>query len=471
MPIQLIDNFDLQSGSPIDNRFVVGGDSYYQSREDIPWKYPGMRIWDLNDNAPYVWTGSTYSSENTLGSVSIFGSPAPGYIAKFGISNTIGSSIIFDNGTNIGIANAVPSYRLDVSGSIRSTTGFFGNGANITNINATNISSGSLSLSLIQLTPGLSGNILTNAGSSAQWTGTSSITVGKSSTSQQVILNNTTSSTLHYVVFYDATSLPGNKQLFTSTATPLSVQPSTGNVGINLTTIPTTKLDINGQIRIRGGSPAVGKLLVSDANGLSTWASQDLVSVPVGTIVMWGGLLASIATLLPNWRLCDGSQSPAGSILRTMYSITGNPFGVSGGAGLVPDLRERFIVGAGGDNSGVGGGPYLVNDKGGTHSVVLTPAQTPLKSHTHIVPSQSGTTGGSRARMITGDNTVSNNTGLKRGVGGTINNTDTSQQTDHTHSFTVPENTTQNPSIAEANGTPHENRPPYFALCYIIKVN
>jgi len=200
MPIQLIDNFDLQSGSPIDNRFVVGGGSYYQNREQIPWKYPGMRIWDLNDNTPYVWTGSTYSSENTLGSVSTFGSPNPGYIAKFGISNTIGSSIIFDDGTNIGIANAVPSYRLDVSGSIRSTVGFFGNGANITNINATNISSGSLSLSLIQLTPGGSGDILTNAGSSAQWTGTSSITVGKSSTSQQVILNNTTSTTTHYVV-------------------------------------------------------------------------------------------------------------------------------------------------------------------------------------------------------------------------------------------------------------------------------
>jgi hypothetical protein len=31
------------------------------------------------------------------------------------------------------------------------------------------------------------------------------------------------------------------------------------------------KLDINGQIRIRGGSPGVGKVLVSDAEGLATW--------------------------------------------------------------------------------------------------------------------------------------------------------------------------------------------------------
>jgi len=34
---------------------------------------------------------------------------------------------------------------------------------------------------------------------------------------------------------------------------------------------PTTKLDIDGQVRIRGGAPGAGKVLTSDANGLATW--------------------------------------------------------------------------------------------------------------------------------------------------------------------------------------------------------
>ena len=43
-----------------------------------------------------------------------------------------------------------------------------------------------------------------------------------------------------------------------------------GNVGIG-TTNPTEALDINGQVRIRGGSPAEGNVLTSDANGVGTW--------------------------------------------------------------------------------------------------------------------------------------------------------------------------------------------------------
>jgi hypothetical protein len=42
------------------------------------------------------------------------------------------------------------------------------------------------------------------------------------------------------------------------------------NVGIG-TSIPTTKLDINGQIRMRGGSPGAGKYLIGDATGIASW--------------------------------------------------------------------------------------------------------------------------------------------------------------------------------------------------------
>lgn len=45
------------------------------------------------------------------------------------------------------------------------------------------------------------------------------------------------------------------------------------NIGIN-TSSPSAQLDVNGSLRIRGGSPGQGKVLVSDANGLATWKNR-----------------------------------------------------------------------------------------------------------------------------------------------------------------------------------------------------
>lgn len=179
MPIQIIDNFDLNVAKPIDNRFVVGSQSFYKTKEQIPWKYAGMRIWDLNDSTPYVWTGTTYSSENSV-SITGVGTINPNYIAKFGSVSQITSSNIYDDGSNIGIGNASPTYKLHVSGQVYAATGFVGDGSSITNINASNISSGYLSLNRIQLTPGNSGYILTHNVTEAIWTATSSISVENS---------------------------------------------------------------------------------------------------------------------------------------------------------------------------------------------------------------------------------------------------------------------------------------------------
>lgn len=73
-----------------------------------------------------------------------------------------------------------------------------------------------------------------------------------------------------------------NTDIFTTSSTTASVvAPSTfypatsirqvdGNVGIG-TASPGATLDINGTIRIAGGSPGVGKVLISDASGIATW--------------------------------------------------------------------------------------------------------------------------------------------------------------------------------------------------------
>ncbi|MBK8683881.1 MAG: hypothetical protein IPN26_02235 [Bacteroidetes bacterium] len=45
-----------------------------------------------------------------------------------------------------------------------------------------------------------------------------------------------------------------------------------GNIGVGTTT-PTTRLDVNGQIRIQGGAPGNGKVLMSNASGVGTWTT------------------------------------------------------------------------------------------------------------------------------------------------------------------------------------------------------
>lgn len=58
---------------------------------------------------------------------------------------------------------------------------------------------------------------------------------------------------------------------------------TSGNVGAG-TNAPTQKLDVNGQIRIRGGNPGEGKVLVSEADGTATWEKEGRGEFNSGTV-------------------------------------------------------------------------------------------------------------------------------------------------------------------------------------------
>ena len=198
MPIQIIDNFDLTTAKPIDNRIVVGPTpSFYQNKDSIPNKYQGMRIWELPgsnltsggtnstaDGLAYVWTGSAWISENTT---SISGSGTVGIVAYFSAANTIQSSNIYFANDNIGIganAESASGAKLFVSGSIKTSVNFVGPGSGITSINASNISSGTLN-ALRFGGDANSGWILTsNNVNSASYKNPSTINVGSATTLQ-----------------------------------------------------------------------------------------------------------------------------------------------------------------------------------------------------------------------------------------------------------------------------------------------
>lgn len=44
-------------------------------------------------------------------------------------------------------------------------------------------------------------------------------------------------------------------------------------------------MDVNGQVRIRGGTPAAGEVLTADANGVATWEPNS--ATPSGMIAMF----------------------------------------------------------------------------------------------------------------------------------------------------------------------------------------
>ena len=141
-------------------------------------------------------------------------------------------------------------------------------------------------------------------------------------------------------------------------------------------------------------------------------------SFPSGGIILWSGSVASIPT---GWVLCNGSNS-------------------------TPDLRNRFIVGA--------GSTYAVDATGGS-------ADATLPTHTHTATSTVTDPGHfhTAAPRSNGSIIAGAAVGVSDGVTITSLNTDTK-----TTGITV---ATTNAN-AGTSGT-NANLPPYYALAYIMK--
>ena len=161
---------------------------------------------------------------------------------------------------------------------------------------------------------------------------------------------------------------------------------------------------------------------------LDGYTAQQIIDAgtPSGVIAMWSGSEASIPS---GWVLCNGSSG-------------------------TPNLRDKFIVGAGSN--------YTKGDTGGANTVTtaatitvaghaLTAAETPKHDHGSYTdyypttPVNCGSGGGSSPLVATtGD--VSRNTGT----------TGSGSSHDHTATWT---------------GTAgQDKRPPYHARCFIMKV-
>ena len=205
-------------------------------------------------------------------------------------------------------------------------------------------------------------------------------------------------------------------------------------------------------------------------------------AIPSGVIFLWSG---SVATIPSGWALCNGSSG-------------------------TPDLRNRFVVGA--------GSTYSVGDTGGANTVTLDATMIP--SHTHTVTTTgstssenahshtfSGTTSGQSATHShtatvsdPGHFHSSDSNGAPNGIGAgaayttgypnfpgyntdtkttgiTVSNGNASADHNHTYSGTTSTQaahthtlTLSSTAASTGGGLSHENRPPYYALAYIMRL-
>ncbi|MBP7593361.1 MAG: tail fiber protein [Chloroflexi bacterium] len=145
--------------------------------------------------------------------------------------------------------------------------------------------------------------------------------------------------------------------------------------------------------------------------------------MPKGAIIMWTGKTAP-----EGWTLCDGTEG-------------------------APDLRSRFIIGAGPGNTKEKLSAYPLYSKGGQEIVTLTEKQMPLHDHPITDPGHQHTYNGA--------------IGFGHGF--------ETQSASYTPATSNPDQKTDNKktgiTLGQTGGNePVETRPPYFALAFIMKL-
>ena len=158
-----------------------------------------------------------------------------------------------------------------------------------------------------------------------------------------------------------------------------------------------------------------------------------------GTIHAWGGAADSI----PNgYLLCDGATY-ASTDHPSLFNAIVYTHGRNGDNFLVPNLQDRFIMGA--------GSSYNVANTGGEESVSLSVAQMPSHNHTQ---SSSG----------------NSSKGLVRHDGTTPGFPNVGPGTPNTYKIIFDgSGFAGGPINPTGGGASHNNIPPYYALVYIIK--
>jgi len=322
---------------------------------------------------------------------------------------------------------------------------------------------------------GSNGQVLVSTGSQVDWQNPNTLTA---SNSLKITITESDTNTAFPITFSAAPGQSGGNTLlsdnqFTYNASSNTVTAGTfSGSGASLTSLNASNL--------QSGTVAVARIPNLNANKITagTIADARLSNSSLfvtGMIMMYNG-----STAPSGWAICNGQNG-------------------------TPDLRDRFVVGAG---SG-----YSVGNTGGANSVTLTATQMPnhahvfsgSASHSHTINNHTHSFSGSNSHRHgyafgTAQGTPIGNNYNSSGItnvtdrgGITEQQQSGSPQYPNHHGYTAetgqttisisgntgnPSNTgtnTQTVTISgttnqEGGGASHENRPPYYALMFIMKL-
>ena len=235
-----------------------------------------------------------------------------------------------------------------------------------------------------------------------------------------------------------------------------------------------------------------GTVWGSGNDGSGSGLDADLLDGEHGSYYRNAGNLN--AGTIPDARLANSSLFVTGMILMYTGSTAPSGWAICNGQNGTPDLRDRFIVGA--------GSAYSVNNTGGANSVTLSESQIPSHNHSFSGSSSHSHTVNNHTHSFSGSGSQSHTHGFT-GVGGNDHNQHTRHTTvmrnrsnptvytaagntgvqSSTVSISISGNTggstpgtnSQTVSISgntgnKGGGSSHENRPPYYALMFIMKL-
>ena len=188
--------------------------------------------------------------------------------------------------------------------------------------------------------------------------------------------------------------------------------------------------------------------------------TEQKTALAQGIILLWSGSISNIPT---GWQLCNGTNG-------------------------TPDLRDRFVIGA--------GSSYSVGATGGSTTVSLATPQLPPHTHTVTISSVSpagshrhGTSFASSTGSWSHTHSLSPST-IATYADGSPNNYYTTPATgqfgdtratqpagSHNHTGSTSSSGGHVHGVSTVSvgpigaGDPHENRPPYYALAFIMEVS
>jgi hypothetical protein len=361
-----------------------------------------------------VWVYCDGTNFNAVGTESVGNFEVNGNLTVTGNTNAVAATYT----GNVVALNYSTAGNVSATGNVTATgnataANFIGAGLTLTSINASNISAGTIANARTTAASANGASTIVARDANGSFTANAITTTsisGNGVALTAINASNVTSGTVASArISGSYTGITGVGTLTAGTWNATTIAVANGGTGVTTST-GTGSVVLSASPTFTGTPLAPTASVSTDNTQIATTAFvRDII--PAGIISMWSGSIASIPT---GWLLCDGTNG-------------------------TPDLRDRFVVGA--------GSSYAVAATGGSANAIVV-------SHTHSI-TDPGHLHSFASPVLT--NPASRDTGPPGALvgGSTLNGT-------------LSATTGISISSSGSSGT-NANLPPYYALAYIMK--